>query len=383
MNLLTYLLAVNISLFLFYCLYRISLARETFFKFNRFYLLATLFLSFSVPCLTVINCVPASITRSLVLPISYSTHVPLMHTLYFDVYHCMLYMYATGTVLSAGLLIQKLLGLRKLLSDTDNRAFSFLKWKVIDSRNPDYIVINAHEQAHIEGLHTADVILFELAAVLVWFNPIIYLLKIEIKSVHEYLADQAALKHTNDARQYAYLLLNGAMGVSPVLTHSFQEKSMLKKRIYMLQRRHSSRWVALRYLLAVPMLALIIICCSLTNATSSVNNKMGSNSTAPEFPGGMKRFTAYIHQAIRHSSAFTQRGDSKPIWVSFIIDQDGSVTSVTTTGSTNNLINQEAIHILEDSPKWRPGLADGVPVRVQYQIKLAYQQKLGYSKILK
>ena len=144
----------------------------------------------------------------------------------------------------------------------------------------------------------------------------------------------------------------------------------------MLQRRHSSRRVALRYLLAVPMLALIIIFCSSTNATSSVNKKMGGINTAPEFPGGMKRFTAYLHEAISHSSAFTQQVGSKPVWVSFIVDRDGSVSSVTTTGSTNNLINQEAIHILKDSPKWHPGFANGVPVRVQYQIKMAYQQKL-------
>jgi hypothetical protein len=376
MRLLSYLLFASASLTLFYSLYRLTLIRETFFKFNRVYLLATLIFSFAVPCLTAIRLAPISVTRLLVVPVIPMLHVQPTHSFNFPWYQCLFCIYITGAVLSAGLVIKKLTGLKKMLGNANYRAFSFFKWKVVDSRLADYALINAHEQAHVDGLHTIDVLLFELAAVVVWFNPVIYLLKTEIKSVHEYLADRAAIRHTNDTKHYAYLLLNGAMGVSPVLAHSFQEKSLLKKRIYMLQRSQSSRWVALKYFLFFPLLAVTVLFCSWANVSDLSYPNTSGKSTAPEFPGGMKRFTAYLSEAIKHSPAFTRQIDSKPVKVNFVVDVDGSVTSVTTTGGASKALSQEAIHILESCPKWHPGLVGGLPAKVQYQIKLAYQQKL-------
>lgn len=374
MKLFVYLVFANVSITLFYGLYRLILARETFFKLNRVYLLATLVFSFAVPCLSIIHLAPVAIPKLMVVPVSRIADVPSAHSLSFQWYQCLIYVYTAGVVISTGLVIKKLIGLRRLLVNPSRRAFTFFKWKVVDSRLPDYALINAHEQAHVDGLHTIDILLFELAAILLWFNPVICLLKTEIKSVHEYLADQAAIRQTDDVRRYAFLLLNGAMGISPALTHSFKEKSLLKKRIYMLQRSQSSRWTVLKYLLVLPLLGLTILLSSWANISHSSQPNLNGKNIAPEFPGGVKQFTAYITNAVKHSAVFTQQIIPKPVMVSFVVDVDGSVTSVTTAGSVNQKLNQEVIHILENCPKWHPGIMSGVPVKVQYQINLSYKQ---------
>lgn len=100
-----------------------------------------------------------------------------------------------------------------------------------------------HEKAHIHQRHTIDILLVELMGLLFWFHPIIYVLRKELKQIHEYLADQEVLKHIQPSR-YAQLLLKLAIQkptLSLSLIHPFIYVS-LKNRIIMMNNQNSSKW---------------------------------------------------------------------------------------------------------------------------------------------
>jgi hypothetical protein len=119
--------------------------------------------------------------------------------------------------------------------------------------------IICHEKAHIQKLHAIDLFLSEMCILLQWFNPAAWLIRQEIKTVHEYQADNAVLDSGIDAKSYQLLLIKKAVGTIRfnLMTNSFNH-SKLKKRITMMLKEKSSSWVYLKYALAIPIVAIAL-----------------------------------------------------------------------------------------------------------------------------
>jgi len=105
--------------------------------------------------------------------------------------------------------------------------------------SPDLRGIISHEQAHISLHHTWDLLLVDLATVLQWYNPAIWILRMDLVSVHEYQADKAVLQKGFDAREYQYLLLRRAMNNNRLNPGNRFAARPIKERIGMLVRRSS------------------------------------------------------------------------------------------------------------------------------------------------
>ncbi|WP_348619742.1 TonB family protein [Pedobacter lusitanus] len=181
--------------------------------------------------------------------------------------------YIIGALFFLGRFLFQLYRVKKLLrANPAGMAFSFFRKKVIDPAFKGKDIIEKHEDVHIRQYHTIDVLFFGLLGVLVWFNPIIYLYKTAVKNIHEYLADEAAARFQGDKETYAMLILSQAFGVNQnILTNSFFNKSLIKKRVFMLYKQRSTKTAILKYGLFLPLFAVTLL---LSSATISENESL-------------------------------------------------------------------------------------------------------------
>lgn len=271
-----YLLQVNIYLLVFYGFYRLLLDKETYFTLNRIYLVSAGLLSLAIPYLRfewftkqeAIQPVYISVGQ-LMGQVSIVEEAPDG----FNAGNLIVLAYIIGISFFSVRLILRLLSVnRKLKQQEAGAAFSFFRKKRIDQRLPQLKTVHRHEDTHVRQWHSIDVLFFEVLAVFTWFNPIIYFYKNAVKSIHEYLADEEAAKFQGDKEEYALLLLSNAFGV-PVhtLTNSFFNKSLIKKRIFMLHKQRSPKMAVLKYGLFIPLFAIALI---LSSATIRENKKI-------------------------------------------------------------------------------------------------------------
>ena len=122
--------------------------------------------------------------------------------------------------------------------------------------HPDEIL--THEKMHLRHNHSVDLAYMEMILLLQWLNPAVWLLKRELRDIHEYQADKGVLNQGIDATKYQLLLVKKAVGSSLyTLANSFNH-SKLKNRITMMLRKKSSRWTGARVLLLLPLTALAL-----------------------------------------------------------------------------------------------------------------------------
>lgn len=282
-----YILQVNIYLIVFYGFYKLLLDKETYFTLNRIYLVSAGLLSLAIPFLRFewfskqpvaepvyvgVEQVNTFMTQVIVEPAA---------TDHFSLGNMIVVVYALGVLIFAGKLIWQLSSVSMLLKQGGpGAAFSFFNRKKVDANLPQVQTINKHEEVHMRQFHSVDVIFFELLGLFTWFNPVTYAYKHSVKNIHEYLADEAAAEFQGDKKEYALLLLSNAFGVSSnTLTNSFFNKSLIKKRIFMLHKQRSKRTVFLKYGLFLPLFAITLL---LSSATIRNNQKI--QDIADEIP---------------------------------------------------------------------------------------------------
>ena len=149
--------------------------------------------------------------------------------------------------------------------------FHYIVMNVSDyEQHRDYIL--THEQEHIRLRHTYDLLILEAMKVFQWFNPFIWFISRDLKTIHEYEADQAVINHGIDAKEYQQLLVIKVVGnrLQP-FTNNLNHGS-LKKRITMMYKRPSNRWLMLKALCAIPVLALTLNAFATPNHTDPVED---------------------------------------------------------------------------------------------------------------
>lgn len=100
----------------------------------------------------------------------------------------------------------------------------------------------AHEKAHIDQKHSYDILFTELLKIFFWFNPLIYLYKDLISEVHEYLADQTAVR-TSNVHNYTQLLIQTVLKKMGLDLASPFGKNAILKRVNRLKASHQSSWL--------------------------------------------------------------------------------------------------------------------------------------------
>jgi hypothetical protein len=159
-------------------------------------------------------------------------------------------------------------------------AFSFFRMIFIPADPPDTDLdkILAHEKVHVAQYHSIDLLLFEIVASIMWFNPLIWKMKNTVQLVHEYLADEGALETGIDRLQYQELLINQIAGAKLISLSSSFNHSLTKKRMMMIQNKmyRKSRF---KFMALLPLSALLLIAVSCLNGIFSETLRAGGTGT--------------------------------------------------------------------------------------------------------
>lgn len=138
-------------------------------------------------------------------------------------------------------------------------AFSFFRsiflGDKIDTKNHENII--QHELVHIEQRHTLDLLYFEVMRILGWFNPLVYVYQSRISEVHEFIADAKVVK-TQKQEHFQLLLSQVFQSQNISFINQFFKSSLIKKRIVMLKKAQSKKIWKLKYLFLIPMITAML-----------------------------------------------------------------------------------------------------------------------------
>ena len=121
-------------------------------------------------------------------------------------------------------------------------------------RNGEEILM--HEHAHIVCGHSWDVLWLSMVEVIQWFNPLIWMLSKDMDAIHEYEADCMVLQHGTDPTNYQLSLIETmTKGDGNSFSNHFNN-SQVKQRITMMNRQSSSHKMRWKYLYLLPLILL-------------------------------------------------------------------------------------------------------------------------------
>lgn len=287
---LTYQLKVAVIMAVFYIFFRLLLIKDTWHRLTRIVLLSTALLSLLLPvCIITIHKtevlpVPVAQLMQAVSSTPAQPSTPWWHI-------ALLAVYAAGVVFVLAKVLTSALRVRSIIRHArkevtadgttvyvmpgNDPSFSWMGHIVIseaDWNNRETAVID-HEKAHVALRHSIDVLITDIIAALQWFNPAIWMLRIDLRAVHEYEADDTVLRAGADIRSYQYLLISKAAAMNGYTIANNFNHSILKNRIFMMEKETSTRRSLLRALYLLPL-----VCISLAlNAQTKVNYVYNDN----------------------------------------------------------------------------------------------------------
>ncbi len=138
-------------------------------------------------------------------------------------------------------------------------VFSYFHWIFLPQGVVYDPLIIMHEKAHGQLRHTIDILLIELYIAFFWWNPLVYVYRKALTSVHEYQADQYVLQEDVKTSDYLQLIATSLEIKKPHQLYSYFNTPILKKRIDMMTKKTSHHRSKLTYFLVLPMCALFLI----------------------------------------------------------------------------------------------------------------------------
>lgn len=94
---------------------------------------------------------------------------------------------------------------------------------------------------------------------------------------------------------------------------------------------------------------------------------------APEFVGGQRELSRYFSNNLKYPAAAKQNNVQGKVYLSFIVEKDGQITDVKVKQGLGSSCDEEAVRLLRNSPKWRPGFVKDQPVRTYYVLPVTFQ----------
>ncbi len=292
--LLLFAVKAALGLSLFYAVYALGLRNETHFRLNRAYLVGALALSFLIPAFPVAS--PFRTVPSLPdlaspafgpRPVQGPGLLDVLAAVYAAGALIFLLRFALQLARLAGVIrrgdVRRRGGVRIVGVGEAFAPFSFLGFVFINEQGlepGDLSRILAHERIHIRQLHSLDLLAMDLAAIVLWFNPLAGAFKKSLQETHEYLADAGVIAQGFGGAGYRRLVFEQHVGARLFGVGNSFKQSQIKRRLSMMSKNPStggSRW---KCLLAVPaVLALALLFAAPRFAASAV--PAGQDKTGP------------------------------------------------------------------------------------------------------
>ena len=136
---------------------------------------------------------------------------------------------------------------------------SWMRWIILNPEDVNTRAIINHELAHIRYGHSWDMLLCEFTCRMLWCVPFAWMLRQDLRDVHEYQADRRVLSTGIKDEEYQLLLIRKATGTGLQPVVNALNQSPIKRRFKMMYTKPSRRWVALKaaYLLPLSLMALM------------------------------------------------------------------------------------------------------------------------------
>ncbi len=303
-----FLIKASLVLLVLWAFYKLFLARESFFVLNRFYLLACLVVTFVFPFITLPELVDNQGVVNTFVEKAHNAINPIVvkerATTIEDISNpsiqdaevrsadrntpkdrkkgllfWLVLFYGFGVLVLTLHLISQIVGiLRKTGWSTnkirDGKAIivnsdrivepcSFFNFIFVDPKKhnyKEYEQILAHEKVHVYQWHSIDLLLAEMATIVFWFNPIVWLFRKEVEKNLEYLTDDFVLR-TSDIppQEYQMNLLHIATTQKPLSITSNYNQSLIKKRIIMMNTKKSNPYNYWKYTFVAPVLFTVLL----------------------------------------------------------------------------------------------------------------------------
>lgn len=488
---LTYFFKVNLAFILLYGFYRLFFYKDTYFSLRRTVLLMFYVLAFSYPLFNIQEWVKAQEPIAEVI-YSYSAMLPEVVVGETESTSWTQIMLKAGFVIyglvAAALLVRIMIQFASILRirSKSERAvingtpvyllpepanpFSFFCSIFVYPANhsgKELEEILTHERTHVSQWHSVDVIISELVVAICWINPFVWLLKREIRHNLEYLADHTVIHSGYDSRAYQFHLLGLAHSRSTAGLYNNFNMLDIKNRIIMMNRKRSTKAGVTKYLIFVPLTALLMLYSNIeavaritnnitadlaTNAVPSMVNgtlvdvngeplamasvvikdtnvgtitdldgnfalEASGNQTfnfsnigymaeeitvtalranpkvtlkpqdkpqgkgqvftvveeMPKYPGGEKALMDFISKSVRYPEQAKKQGVQGRVILSFVVNEDGSTSEHKITRGVSKELDDEALRIVRQFPKWTPGKQKGQAVRVKYTVPIAFR----------
>lgn len=276
-----YQVKVAVILTAFYFVYRLLMGRETFHRVNRVMLLAVPVLVAVLPLFFHVHrgVAPLDVVAGIACSrheesVVLSRHI-VMQANPFSMYYIPFYLYCIGAVV---VLVRVLCSYRGVMSiiyrgsvvergkrwtvvctgDDNMSPFNWMRYVVVSRKDIGCKAVLDHEKAHASFRHSVDVLLMYIYTIVQWFNPVIWLMRADLRTLHEYEADTAVLKGGTDVREYQYMLIKTVAERCGYDITSGLGGSELRSRIRMMSCRRSKPVKLLSYALIIPLAALAV-----------------------------------------------------------------------------------------------------------------------------
>lgn len=93
----------------------------------------------------------------------------------------------------------------------------------------------------------------------------------------------------------------------------------------------------------------------------------------PEFPGGQMKMMEYIAKNIKYPQIARESGIQGRVYVSFVVEPDGSISNVNIMRGIGGGCDEEAVRVVKSMPKWTPGKQRGKTVRVSFNLPVNFK----------
>ncbi|MDD3859160.1 MAG: M56 family metallopeptidase [Bacteroidales bacterium] len=255
--------------------------------------------------------------------------------------------------------------------------------------------ILSHEKVHIRQYHSIDNILAEIICSVFWINPFFWIIKDNLKSTHEYLADEKVMEQGFDTAGYFMLLFENVVGKRIGLANNFNE-SLTLKRMKMMKKNRSPRYLRLAYLLVLPLIAAVIFafsCKDVDDLDFPVEKSNKANipqedtikkaviigeiyeevDEMPVYGNGFDDVVNYIISEVKYPEQAKKNGIQGKVFVSYVVTKTGKIENVEVIQSVNELLDAEAVRVISSMGDWKPGKKDGKDVNVKMVMPIMFK----------
>lgn len=435
---LAYFLKINAGIALFYAFYRLFLYKDTFFHWRRVALLCFFALSLVYPLMNLQEWVKGQepmvamadlyttvVLQEFVVEAQTETvewkNILLTYgsTIYWSGVALLLFRFLVqlGCIIRLRIRCKSkhIIGTRVHILNKNIGPFSFFHWIFIHpSSHTDEEMgeILTHELTHARQCHSADVLLSELMCIACWFNPFAWLMKREVRSNLEYMADNRVIENGYDYQSYQFHLLGLAhQKAAANLVNSFNVLP-IKNRIKMMNKKRTKEIGRAKYLMFLPLAALLMIISNIEAVARTTEKlfteemvqavepeitpqvvaqtppqdikkeprKEVNDSTVfmvveqmPNFPGGMEALMAFIGKNVKYPTKAVSNGVQGRVIVEFVVNKDGTIVDHKVIRGVDLELDQEAIRVVAMMPKWQPGMQRGEAVRVKFTVPITFR----------